>query len=135
MKKKTIKGFANLDYLTLTNVPVRQSAKGEIIDISLSELERVASIAIIENKLPIRGAEIKLFRSVLGLSLAAFGERLGYKDTTILNWEKKPNKRLSLVNEVAVKLLVGEYLGLPLSPSMDELRGLDKAKNIKVSAA
>lgn len=133
--KKTIKGFANLEYLTLTDVPVKKTSHGEVFDVSLSELERISAIAILENRLPIRGAEVKLFRSVLGLSLSAFGEKLGYKDTTILNWEKNSAKRLSLVNEIAVKLLVAEFLGIHLPSSLDHLKGMEKAKNLKVSAA
>jgi DNA-binding transcriptional regulator YiaG len=133
--KKTIKGFANLDYLTLIDVPVRKTSSGEVLDVSLSELERLAAIAILENRFSIKGAEVKLFRSVLDLSLAAFGEKLGYKDTTILNWEKDSKKRLSLVNEVAVKLLVGEHLGIALPASVAGLKGLEKTKNLRVSAA
>lgn len=53
--KKTIKGFANLEYLTLTDVPVKKTSHGEVFDVSLSELERISAIAILENRLPIRG--------------------------------------------------------------------------------
>ncbi len=133
--KKSIKGFANLDYLTFIDVPFRKSEHGEILNISLSELERLAAIAVIENRLPINGVEVKLFRSVLNLSLAAFGDKLGYKDTTILNWEKNSKKRLSVVNEIGVRLIMGEHLGITLKASVESLKSLDKTKKIKVSAA
>ena len=48
------------------------------------------------------------------LFLTAFAEQLGYKDTTILNWEKNSTKRLSVANKVAVHLLMGEVLGVSL---------------------
>jgi DNA-binding transcriptional regulator YiaG len=133
--KTSLYEFANLKYLTLTNVPVRKTAHGEVLDISLNQLERIAAIAIIKNKFPIGGAEVKLFRSVMGLSLASFAEKLGFRDTTIHYWEKNPDKRLSLVNEIAVKLLIGEFLGFELEASVSGLVSQDKLKSIKVSAA
>jgi len=134
-KTKTIKGFAGLEYLTIINVPIRKSSVGDVVDMSLGELERVTAIALLENRVPIRGAEVKLFRSVLGFSLAALGAELGYKDTTILNWEKNSGKQLSLANEITLKLLVGERLGVELSPFIDELKSLEQTKKLKVSAA
>ena len=134
-KTRSIKKFANLEYLTIVNVPVRRTSHGEVYDISLGELERVAAIEILENQFPIHGQEVKLFRSVMRLSLAAFGNELGYKDTTILNWEKNLEKRLSLANEMAVRVLVGEFLGVPLVASVSALRGRDRVKKLRVSAA
>ena len=50
-----------------------------------------------------------------------------------VGWMKA--SRLSLVNEISVKLLVGEHLGINLPASVNSLKGIDGSKKLKVSAA
>ena len=60
MKKTTMNNFGGLTYLTISNIPVKETEFGDAIDMEPGELERLVSIALINNKVPIRGVEFRV---------------------------------------------------------------------------
>jgi len=135
MKTTTMKNFAGLTYVTVTDIPVKKSEFGEVIDVRPRELEELVSTALIEFKIPVRGAEFRVFKSAIGLSNEAIGNKLGVSRNTVLKWGKELDKRLPPPYEMLVRLLVAESLGIELEPSLDELRAKDKPRKISVKAA
>ena len=59
MKKTSIKNFGGLTYVTVTNIPVKQTEFGDVIDMAPRELEKLVAAALIQYKVPVRGAERK----------------------------------------------------------------------------
>ena len=135
MKKTTIKNFAGLTYLTITNVPLRKTDMGDVIDLASGELEQLVAIALIENKIPVRGIEFRVMKSALGLSNEAIANELGISRNTVLKWGKEPESRLPIAYEMLFRLLVAESLGAKMEPSLAELRAGDKTKQIQIKAA
>lgn len=135
MKKTTIKNFAGLTYLTITNVPLRKTDMGDVIDLASGELEQLVAIALIENKIPVRGIEFRVMKSALGLSNEAIANELGISRNTVLKWGKEPENRLPIAYEMLFRLLVAESLGAEMEPSLAELRAGDKTKQIQIKAA
>ena len=135
MKKTTIKNFAGLTYLTITNVPLRKTDMGDVIDLGSGELEQLVAIALIENKIPVRGIEFRVMKSALGLSNEAIANELGISRNTVLKWGKEPENRLPIAYEMLFRLLVAESLGAKMEPSLAELRAGDKTKQIQIKAA
>jgi len=115
LKLKNIEGFGGLDYVVVQGVPVRSSKLGEVIQISLDDIERKVAKKIIEIGVPVRGAEVRFLRKALGLSLGRLGAALGLSGTAILKWEKEPKKRLSQINEAVVRSFFAETLKLKIN--------------------
>ena len=46
MKKTSIKNFGGLTYVTVTNVPIRRTEFGEVIDMEPRELEKKVAMAL-----------------------------------------------------------------------------------------
>jgi DNA-binding transcriptional regulator YiaG len=123
-----LKNFCGLDYLTLLGCPVYDHPEyGQIIDLEPIEMEQLAAKTIIIEMLPIRGKEVKLMRSSLGLSLEKFAREFKISSSTVLKWERAVDERLSLANEIIVRLFVAEKLKCILSS--------DYSKLINVTAA
>ena len=135
MKTTTMKNFAGLTYVTVSNIPVKNSDLGEIIDVEPRVLETLVAIALIENKIPITGAEFRLLKSAINLSNEAIGDKLGVSRNTVLKWGKEIEKRLTPPYEMLVRLLVADILGIKISSSFEELRANDKTKKLSVKAA
>jgi DNA-binding CsgD family transcriptional regulator len=135
MKTTTMKNFAGLTYVTVLNIPIKGSAFGDIIDVQPRELERLVAIALIENKIPIRGAEFRVLKSAIGMSNEEIGEKLGVSRNTVLKWGKEIEKRLPPPYEMLVRLLVVDVLGISISATIEDLRAGDKTKRIHVKAA
>lgn len=135
MKKTKIKNFAGLTYLTITNVPLRETDLGDVIDLAAGELEQLVSIALIENKIPIRGIEFRVMKSALGLSNEAIANELGLSRNTVLKWGKEPEVRLPIAYEMLFRLLIAETLGADIETNLSELRAHDKTKKINVKVA
>ena len=121
--KKTVKGLANLDYVEFHHVPMSVNEEfGNLVDADvIKQMERQAAQEIIKSNLPIRGQEVSFFRSIFALSQREFAEKLGLSHVAIFKWEKAKNKRLDLVNEVVVKILVAGLLGLEITAALDNL--------------
>lgn len=126
-----------LDYIIFTNVPMRESKYGDVIDLTgevLSELEVLAAKAVILSHVPLRGREVKFLRKVLGLSLERFASHLGLTSGTVFRWEKDEKERIALVNEIAVKLFVAEQFGVEVSNKFSELT-THRNQEIKIDVA
>lgn len=124
MGKRTIHyTICGLDYVYLENVPVRQTKHGEVLDADLAVIEREIAGRIIRQGIPIRGAEVKFLRKSLGLSMERFGALLGLSAPAILKWERAPQKRLHPINEVAVRALMAERLGIFVEGNFTVLKG------------
>lgn len=116
MKKQNwtdkLDGIGGLDYITFLNVPMKSSEFGPIIDFPMENLEKMAAIAIIKEKIPLRGKEVLFLRKVLGLSREKFAAKLDLSSGAIFKWEQSETERLHLVNEITVRIFVAEQLGL-----------------------
>ena len=106
--------FCGMEYLIAKNVPMYKTKWGEVVDLDPKGMERIAAKAIIEKNYPIRGKEVHLFRSALDLSLERFARELDLSAAGVLKWERNTEGRLSLPNEIAVRLYVAEKLKVPL---------------------
>jgi len=135
MKTTKIQGFSGLTYVTVSNIPIKKSEFGDVIAMEPRELERIVSAALIEEKVPVRGVEFRVFKSAIGLSNEAIAQKLGVSRNTVLKWGKELEKRLPPPYEMLVRLLVSELVGVEISPSIDSLQALDKAKKINIKAA
>lgn len=135
MKTTTMKNFAGLVYLTVANIPIKKTDFGEVLNVAPRELETLVSVALIEHKVPIRGAEFRVLKSAINLSNEAIANKLGISRNTVLKWGQEVNKRLPPPYEMLVRLLVAELLDIEIGASVDELRAKDKVKKINVKAA
>lgn len=64
MKRKWLEdlnGWKNLKWVRLKGVPVRRSMQGYLLDIKEEALERMIARTIIEQRIPISGAELQLY--------------------------------------------------------------------------
>jgi DNA-binding transcriptional regulator YiaG len=113
---------------------MKESQHGPVIDLDPSVLERLAAMAVLKEKIPLRGIEVHFLRKVIGLSMEKFAGRLGLSSGTIFHWEKNELERLSTVNELAVRSFVAEELGIEISGKFSDLIG-DKIHQINLDAA
>lgn len=102
---------------------MKRSKSGGVIDFDHDRLERLVAKGILEGRVPIRGKELKLLRSVVRLSLNKFAHRMGLSYGAIFHWEKQEKERLNPVNEIAVRLLCAEELNIKLPGRFSELLG------------
>jgi DNA-binding transcriptional regulator YiaG len=130
-----IKGFGGLTYLTIKNVPIKETEFGDVIDLASGTLEQKVAVALIDHKIPVRGAEFRVMKSALGISNEAIAQALGISRNTVLKWGKEIEKRLSPPYEMLFRLLVSETLGIGLAASLEDLKAADKAKVILLNAA
>jgi DNA-binding transcriptional regulator YiaG len=110
-----LRGIGGLDYILFKDIPMRESKWGPVTEINSTILEELAARAIIENRFPIRGAEVKFFRKVLALSMDEFSDQLSLTSGAIFKWEQKSSDRLHPINEIAVRALVADRLGIEIS--------------------
>ena len=122
---KTLRKIGNLKYVEVRGVPMHRDPEfGNLIDAKVIErVEKLVAKGLILKEIPIRGREVAFLRSVFALSQRDFAERLGLSHVAIFKWEKAKNRRLDLVNEVAVKVLVSGLLGLDIQARLDSLVG------------
>lgn len=124
MRKKSIQySICGLDYVYLKDVPVRRTNRGDVLAIDLSVIEKDMAREIVRQGIPIRGAEVQFLRKSLALSLQKFGKFLGLSAPAILKWERARTKRLSPINEVAVRAFMAEQLGIELRGRFTVLKG------------
>ena len=124
MRKRTLHyAVCGLEYVYLTNAPIRQTGSGEVLDADPRLIEREIACEIVRRGVPIRGAEVQFLRKSLGASLERFGRLLELSAPAILKWERARTKRLAPVNEVAVRALMAEKLGVEIDGKFTVLRG------------
>lgn len=105
---------------------MRNSKWGPVIELNQTILEELAARAIIENRLPIRGQEVRFLRKSLSLSMDEFSEQLGLTSGAIFKWEQKPIERLHPINEIAVRSLVADRLGIEIPGRFSKIIGGDQ---------
>ena len=123
--KKTVKNVSGLEYVEVKHVPMTVDPEfGNLIDSAIIErMERLIAQELILRRLPLRGREVKFLRSIFALSQREFAEKLDLSHVAIFKWEKRLNGSLDRVNEIAVKVLVADLLGLKVTASLDSLVG------------
>ena len=121
--KEDLKGLMGLDYILFKNVPMRQSEYGPVIDLEPGVLEKLAAQAVIEQRIPIRGKEVKFLRKTLGLSMEKFATKLELTSGAVFKWERNPEERLHSINEIVVRAFVAEILGVEISGKYSALLG------------
>lgn len=123
MKNQTIKGYFDLDYVVLVDVPVRTSKAGPVIDLDPAIIEKRIAEELILQRVPLKGREVTFLRKVLGLSFEKFGNSFGYTGSGVLKWERHPDKRLDPLVEAAMRSFFAEKLGVKMSGWFHELVG------------
>lgn len=136
MKKKTnMKNFGGLTYVTVTNIPIKETEFGEVMDVAPRELERLVTHALIKNRVPVRGAEFRIMKSAIEMSNESIAQELGISRNTVLKWGKQLDKRLPPPYEMLIRLLVANYLGFKIQATIEKLKADDRARKISVKAA
>ena len=124
--KENIHGIGPLDYITFKDVPMRESKWGPVIELNLKIMEEAAARALIIKRLPLRGREVLFLRKTIGLSMAAFSEKLGLTTGSVQKWEKAKDVRLHPINELAVRSLLAEVLDVDISGKFSQMIGIEK---------
>jgi DNA-binding transcriptional regulator YiaG len=124
MKKLKITPYYGMDYITV-EIPVKPSKHGDILALPAGEVEKLVARAILENRIPIRGIELKFLRKAIKLSQGGFAAEIGLTGPCILKWERAEKVRLAPINEVAVRALVADKLGMPIDGRFSNLLGRD----------
>ncbi len=123
MKTLTIKKYYGLGYVTVTGIPLRKTKHGDVVDLDTALIEKFVARSLLRFKVPIRGVEFKFLRRALGFSLGRIGAELGISAPAILKWERADKKRLDPINEVAVRALMAEKLGVKIQGKFSVLLG------------
>ncbi len=115
-KLKTIKySLCGLEYVYLVNVPVGIEQGVEYVDIAPDKIDRMIAAEIIRHGIPLRGKEVLFLRKALKMNRNQWASKLGVTASGILRWEQGGEKRLSLINEAAIRMLCAEELKITLS--------------------
>jgi DNA-binding transcriptional regulator YiaG len=135
MKTINIKCFAGLSYVDIKGVPVKSTQFGDVINMASIDLERKVSVALIENRVPIRGLEFRLLKSAMKQTNDQIADTLGVHRNTVLKWGKNLEERLPKAYEMLVRLLAADLLKIKLPATIRALSADAKAKAIKIRAA
>lgn len=127
-----LSSWEGFSYVKLKNVPMKLTSKGEVIDFDELKIKQLVARAIILSQTPINGRELKLLRSVVGLSMNKFAWALGISYGAIFHWEKNHNRQLNIINEVAVRLLCAELLGLQITGEFSKLQGRPSSAPLEI---
>ena len=127
MEKKTVKGYSNLDYVVLVDIPTRKSKFGMVLALDPAIIERRISEELILQRVPLRGREITFIRKTLGLSLEKFANSFGFSASGVLKWERNPDRRLDPLSEAGLRSWFAEKLGLELPGVFKTLVGRETA--------
>ena len=119
---ETLKNYRGFEYITVI-VPVRPSKHGDVVDVKPSFVENIVASAMVKNRVPLRGKEVKFLRKTLGLSLERFAAEIGLTSGAIFKWEKIETERLHPINEIAVRSYMAEKFKVDLPGTYSELLG------------
>jgi hypothetical protein len=84
-------------------------------------IDKGIAFRLIEDRVPMRGAEVLFLRKTLGLSLKDWADNFGLSAAGVLKWERALDKRLAPVNEAAVRAFCAEELGVEFEGTWSEL--------------
>lgn len=121
--KENLDGLVPLEYIRFLNVPLKDSKHGPVIDLPPHFLDNLAAVAVIKERIPLRGKEVKFLRKTLGLSLEKFANQLGLTSGAVFRWEQDLEQRLLPINEIAVRTFVAEKLNIEIAGKFSELLG------------
>lgn len=123
MRKLIQAGFPGMEYVWI-DVPMKTTKAGEAIDVKpVSRVNEAIAREILRAGVPLRGVEVLFLRRTLGLSLDKFGDLLGLSGPGVLKWEQARLERLHPVNEVALRALAAEHLGVKMDGRFSVLLG------------
>lgn len=125
MRKTIHYPVCGLEYVFLKNAPIKQTRHGPALDANIGDIEKQIACEIIIQGIPLRGAEVMFLRKSIGLSLEKFADLLDLSAPAILKWERATSKRLSRINEVAVRALMAEELGVSVEGTFSGLVGME----------
>lgn len=135
MKTKNLENFGGIEYLTIEDVPIVDSEDGEIIDVHYPKLEKIAGRELIKARVPIRGKELRFLRSAARISQEQLGAALGVSRNAIKTWEKDEDKRLLIVNEIAIRAFFADELEVDFPKSFQELQSTPSVHTICLKAS
>jgi len=122
MKSKSIHyTLCGLEYVYLMNAPVGKDGEAEFIDLPPEKIDRMIAKEIIWQKVPLRGKEVLFLRKALKMNRNRWAEKLGVTPSGILRWEQTGEKRMSKINEAAIRMLCAEELGIKLESKWSKL--------------
>lgn len=131
-----IQGWRGLKYIKLVAVPIKAARRGRQIDMREAVIDRLVAQELLSSRNPITGKEVALLRKALGLSFEGFSAKLKNTHGTVFHWEKQEDRVLLPINEVAVRLMCAEELGVDLPPKFSKLIGSERQElTIEVSRA
>ena len=93
---------------------------------------------LIEDRVPMRGLEIRFIRKSLGLTLKDWADALGLSAAGVLKWEKAKSTRLTKVNEAAVRSFTAEKLKIKIPSVWSKLvakKDTPKRLSLKIARA
>ena len=125
-------------YVYLLNVPIDQTEEGEeYIDLPVGEIEKAIAKALIVSAVPLHGREVKFLRKALKLPRNDWARKIGdLAHFPILKCRLRKFRRLSKVNEVAIRILCSETLGIELDCRWEKLVASDaQPTKLEVEAA
>lgn len=95
-----------LDNVWLTNgYTIEEGDYGTTFSIDRAEeLHQVIARAIINDKSPLRGQEVRFLRVAMNLSQDGLAKALGVDRLTVLRWERARDRPLSVMQDIAVRM-------------------------------
>lgn len=115
MKFKTLHyKICGLDYVYIKAPVIKADDGEEYIDLPMGVIEKAIASKLIEDRVPMRGLEIRFIRKSLGLTLKDWAYALGLSAAGVLKWEKAKSTRLTKVNEAAVCSFTAENLKIKI---------------------
>jgi DNA-binding transcriptional regulator YiaG len=106
--------LCGLEYVYLVNAPIGVDEGEEYIDLPPEQIDKMIATEIIRQGIPLRGREVLFLRKALKMNCNQWAEKLDVTASGILRWEQGGDKRLSKINEVAIRMLCAEELGVEL---------------------
>jgi putative transcriptional regulator len=94
------------------------------------DLHRVLAAAIVSDKAPIRGAELRFVRKLMGTSQHGIARLLGCSDQRVARWEKNQTT-MDPSAERLVRVIVKEWLGenAHIKAMLEDMAELDEDLN------
>ena len=101
-----------LEYIYLTGVKIRKMGGEDFVDLPPQDIFQAIVTAVIKNGIPLRGKEVQFLRKTLGLTKTDLANKLGITSAGISKWEGQPERRLSKINQAALRIVISEELGI-----------------------
>lgn len=106
--------LCGLEYVYLVDAPIGIDEGEEYIDIPPAQIDRMIASEIVRQGVPLRGKEVLFLRKALKMNRNQWADKLGLTASGILRWEQGGDKRLSRINEAAIRMLCAEELTIAL---------------------